>query len=160
MLVLVSEQTPICLKHHCKSIQKPKKKKEKKRRHSPYFSTTTNPATIPPSKSLHHIPMGICQYPQGHTFQATKRLPINPSPLTQQPTNPIARPGQVLSKGFFTRHHPLESQRCHANKRLKRQPIPRPLWVPPLSQCNTAPPCRLRVPRHQPTPPEHTARIR
>ena len=101
-----------------------KKKKEKKRRHSPYFSTTTNPATIPPSKSLHHIPMGICQYPQGHTYQATKRLPINPSPLTQQPTHPTARPGQVLSKGFFARHHPLESQHCHPNKRLKRQPIP------------------------------------
>ena len=32
-------------------------------------------------------------------YQATKRLPINPSPLTQQPTNPTAKPGQVLLKG-------------------------------------------------------------
>ena len=51
--ILVSEQTPICLKYHHKSIQNQTKKK--KRSFHRIFSTSRNPATTPPSKSLHDI---------------------------------------------------------------------------------------------------------
>ena len=117
------------------SIQNRTKKRKEKDIHR-IFSTTRNPATTPPSKiPSPHLCQTNIKKPSvnTHMYQATRSLLINPSPLTQQPTSPTARPGQILSKGFFIRHHPLEIQCCHPNKRLKHQPIPRPLRVPLLS---------------------------
>jgi len=147
--ILVSKQTPICLKHHRKS----------RKRHSPYFSTTRNPATIPPSKSLRHISTKPTSenhqsIPTGPHVSSHQKVTHQPKPFDPTTNKPHSQTWSSSFKRFFTRHHPLESQRYHPNKWLKRQPIPRPLWVPPLSQCNTTPPCRLRVPRRQPTPPE------
>ena len=80
--VLVSEQTPICLKHHRQSIQNQKKKKNA-------FTIYFPPPEIQPP---HHLQNPFTTSLPNHiSCQATRRLLVNQSPLTQQLTNPICQ---------------------------------------------------------------------
>ena len=85
---MVSKQTLIRLKHHRKSIQNQTKKT---------FTVYFPPPEIQPPHHLQNpfttsLPNHIRKpYLNTHTYQATRRLPVNQSPLTQQPTNPICQ---------------------------------------------------------------------
>ena len=118
--ILVSEQTPIRLKHHCKSIQNQTKKSFHR-----IFSTTTNPATIPPSKSLHDFSAKphqktISQYPHVSSHQKVTRQPKPFDPTTNKPhlsiLATIEAPHQLPEKSATTTHKPQK-------KKKKKEPM-------------------------------------
>ena len=107
MSVLVSEQTPIRLKQ---SQVNPEPDKKKKKFHR-IFSTTRNPVTAPPSKSLHDISAKphqttISQYPHVSSPQKVTHQPKHFDPTTNKPHLSILAivkaPHQLLEKPATT----------------------------------------------------------
>ena len=105
--VLVSEQTPIHLKQSQVNPEPDKKKIHR------IFSTTRNPATTPPSKSVHDISAKphqktISQYPHVSSHQKVTRQPKPFDPTTNKPhlsiLATVEAPHQLLEKPATTTH--------------------------------------------------------
>ena len=126
MSVLVSEQTPIRLKQ---SQVNPEPDKKKKKFHR-IFSTTRNPVTAPPSKSLHDISAKphqttISQYPHVSSPQKVTHQPKHFDPTTNKPHLSILAtakaPHQLLEKPTTTTHKPQKKKKEKKKERKKER---------------------------------------
>ena len=57
-----------------------------------------------------------------HTYQATRRLPVNQSPLTQQPTNPICQSWPPLKHHTSCQKSQPPQPTNHKKKKKKKEP--------------------------------------
>ena len=163
---MVSKQTLIHLKHHRKSIQNQTKKKKNFHR---ILSTTRNPATTPPSKSLHDISTKphqktISQYPHVSSHQKVTRQPKPFDPTTNKPhlsiLATVEAPHQLPKKPATTTHKPQTKKKTKKKKKNKKRKKERKNPRKPLATSRdpqikpqSPPPISHQLQTHQPPPP-------
>ena len=128
---MVSEQTPIRLKHHRKSIQNQTKKKKKT------FTVYFPPPEIQPPHHLQNpfttsLPKPcqktISQYPHVSSHQKVTRQPKPFDPATNKPhlsiLATIEAPNQLPEKPATTTHKQLKKKKKQPTQAISHQPRP------------------------------------